>query len=252
VVGVPGEGCFIMQRDEFERFALEHLDAVYRMAYQLTRNRERAEDLVQDVYVRALKPGPSDRFKEQLSEGAVQTTSTSASDSVRSWLFTITHNTFLSNAKKRLKDQAMLDRGFHHNGIAADGAGEDLPAVQTLANSVRPNSQDQVSEATEAGLPPSWKFGADEWEALDQRLKAAINGIKPEYREALLLWGLGGMKYREIAEVLDVPIGTVMSRLYRARQLLADALGAPNGPAAELGMRPSQLQRARQEREAKP
>jgi RNA polymerase sigma-70 factor (ECF subfamily) len=48
--------------------------------------------------------------------------------------------------------------------------------------------------------------------------------LRPEYRTVLLLWGVEGLKYREIAEVQDVPIGTVMSRLHRARAILAHQL----------------------------
>jgi len=64
----------------------------------------------------------------------------------------------------------------------------------------------------------------DVMKALDERLKLAIEQLKPEYRSVLLLWGVEGMKYREIAMIHDVPIGTIMSRLHRARSLLAEQL----------------------------
>ena len=57
-----------------------------------------------------------------------------------------------------------------------------------------------------------------------QRIKSAIERLKPEYSSVLLLWGVEGMKYREIAEIQDIPIGTVMSRLHRARSILAEEL----------------------------
>jgi RNA polymerase sigma-70 factor (ECF subfamily) len=59
---------------------------------------------------------------------------------------------------------------------------------------------------------------------VDDRLKAAIERLKPDYREVLLLWGVEGMKYREIADILGIPIGTVMSRLHRARSILTEEL----------------------------
>lgn len=251
-----------MQRAEFERLALEHLDAVYRMAYQLTRNAERAEDLVQDVYLRALKPGPSDRFVEQTSaDKTEQDPATMQSESIRSWLFTITHNTFYSSAKKRLREQGKVQSSVPRvgrdvtdapKGSYGNEVGEARHKAGETSTELESKVWDSVGEELPTDLPPSWNLGAQDWDRVDQRLKAAVNAVKLEYRQVLLLWGLGGMKYREIAVLLDVPIGTVMSRLHRARKLLADALGGPNGPATELGIRPSQLERARLEREEQP
>ncbi|MHC4947170.1 MAG: sigma factor-like helix-turn-helix DNA-binding protein, partial [Planctomycetota bacterium] len=68
---------------------------------------------------------------------------------------------------------------------------------------------------------PAWNLAARDGEHVDERLKTAIAQPRPEYRTVLLLWGVEGMKYREIAEVESVPIGTVMSRLHRARSILA-------------------------------
>ena len=59
---------------------------------------------------------------------------------------------------------------------------------------------------------------------LRERLERAIEGLPPTQREAFVLKEFQGLKYREIAELLDVPIGTVMSRLYAARQKLAKDL----------------------------
>ena len=62
------------------------------------------------------------------------------------------------------------------------------------------------------------------WDAFDQELKGAVNSLAPEYREVLLLWALEGLSYKEIAEVCNCAMGTVMSRLYRARQQVSERL----------------------------
>ena len=65
-----------------------------------------------------------------------------------------------------------------------------------------------------------------DWESIDDRLKHAIDDLPLPHRTAFLLCAVEGLRYREIAEVTDVPIGTVMSRLHRARQLLAAQLAS--------------------------
>lgn len=185
-----------MTRQEFEAEALEHLDAVYRMAFHLTRNEERARDLVQDVYVRALRSAVKNGFE-------------SRGGGMRPWLFAIAHNTFYSTIKREKRSPTAV-QDFH--GDAASGPLPDEP-------------------------PPAWDGGSFDWEHVDGRLVRVIEDLKDEYRQVLLMWGVQGLKYREIAEVLGVPIGTVMSRLHRARKLVADALGADPGVMEELGIR---------------
>ena len=84
--------------------------------------------------------------------------------------------------------------------------------------------------------PPAWDLEHLDWEQVDDRLKHAIEELPNHYREALLLWAVEGLKYREIAEVLDIALGTVMSRLYRARGILTEKLSQY---AQEHGIRPA-------------
>mgnify|MGYP001420207153 CR=1 FL=1 len=170
-----------MERSEFEKLSLEHLDAVYRMALQLTKNPDEASDLVQETYLRALKA--SANFEEK-GGGA------------RSWLFTILHNTFYTRAKRKARGPVSVGE-FHE-------------------------ADDRSRQPDEA--PPAWDLRSIDWEHVDGRLKSAIDELSEEHREVLLLWGVEGMKYREIAAVLGAPIGTVMSRLHRARAILAESL----------------------------
>ncbi len=183
-----------MERARFETLALEHMDAVYRMALQLTRRPDEASDLVQETYLRALRA--SGRFEER-------------GGGVRAWLFTILHNTFYSQVKRAKKAPIAVDEFYSA----------------------------ESDETTPGEAPAAWNIRSLDWEHVDDRLKSAIEELKPEHRETLLLWGVEGLKYREIADITGVPIGTVMSRLHRARKILADQI---EEFSEELGVRPSQ------------
>lgn len=189
-----------LERAEFERQALEHLDAVYRMAMHLTRRPEEADDLVQEVYVRAMRPHTIERFQDNSAEGG---------GGMRAWLFAICHNVFYSKLKKDARRPTAVEEFY-------DEASSEGPPDEP---------------------PPLWDGETLDWEQVDGRLKKAIGELKVEYREVLLMWGVEGLKYREIATILDVPIGTVMSRLHRARKLLSDALLADEQAVADLGLR---------------
>ncbi|MEM9415583.1 MAG: sigma-70 family RNA polymerase sigma factor [Planctomycetota bacterium] len=123
---------------------------------------------------------------------------------VRPWLFKILHNNFYTRVKKNKREanlgEAVLDRG--------EMGDVDQP-------------------------PPAWDLEHLDWEQVDDRLKHAIQGLPDHYREVLLLWAVEGLKYREIADVLGVALGTVMSRLYRARGILGEQL---SGLAQEHGI----------------
>jgi RNA polymerase sigma-70 factor (ECF subfamily) len=178
-----------VDRQEFEQLALEHLEGLYRMALKLTRHPDEASELVQETYLKALRHASS--FEEK-------------GKGMRAWLFTILHNTFYSDIRRRKRTATPVDEFFD---AASD---ERIP-----------------DEA-----PVVWNLASLDWEHVDDRLKKAIEDLSEEHREVLLLWGVEGMKYREISTILAVPIGTVMSRLHRARKILADSL---EDFAAEVG-----------------
>ncbi|MBK7403228.1 MAG: sigma-70 family RNA polymerase sigma factor [Phycisphaerales bacterium] len=192
-----------MQRAEFEKLALEHLDAVYRLALRLTRSPERAEDLVQDTYTRALRPKTVEQF-----DPASARPGSSPSEGMRAWLFTICHNLFYSQVKRQSRAPTAVGEFFAE---AAEGPLPDEP-------------------------PPAWSRASFDWEHVDGRLRTAVEELREEYREVLLMWGVDGLKYREIGEILGIPIGTVMSRLHRARKILADRLVEEPGAAEDLGL----------------
>jgi RNA polymerase sigma-70 factor (ECF subfamily) len=114
---------------------------------------------------------------------------------VRPWLLRILHNAFLTRMKRaRLEPVAT---GFAEE-VAERKAEEGELSGQALADL--------------------------DWEQIDERLKRAIHDLPLTYRTVFLLSSIEGMKYREIADVLEMPIGTVMSRLFRARTMLVEQL----------------------------
>ncbi|MEM7626013.1 MAG: sigma-70 family RNA polymerase sigma factor [Planctomycetota bacterium] len=114
---------------------------------------------------------------------------------VRPWLFKILHNNFYTRYQKKKREPTIAD---------------DL-------------IQDSVPSELDSP-PPAWDLEHLDWEQVDDRLKHAIDDLPEHYREVLLLWAVEGLKYREVAEVLGVALGTVMSRLYRARSILSEKL----------------------------
>lgn len=114
---------------------------------------------------------------------------------IRPWLFKILHNAFYTKLGKQKREPTLADDLQH----------EAVPS--------------EIDEP-----PPAWDLASLDWEQVDERIKHAIEQLQPQYREVLLLWAVEGLKYKEVAEVLDVPMGTVMSRLYRARSILSKKL----------------------------
>jgi|SRR5690606_4569845 len=181
-------------REQFERTALPELDTLYGAALRMTRDSAEAEDLVQDVVVRAYRSWHT--FKEGTS--------------VRAWLFTILRNTFITR---------------YHRGHRRRTARQDLEA-QT--HSLGPEIA--VGHPT-AQLPGPETAIAQR--LTQERIQTALEALPEDYRTAVVLADLHGLAYKEIAEVMDCPIGTVMSRLYRGRRLLHKLL---HDHAAELGL----------------
>lgn len=163
---------------------------MHRMAYTLTRNPDAAADLVQEAYLLAFRAWASFERRDDLPAREGEH---AASASMRAWLFRILHNAHFTAGRKLRRAPALAP--------SLDDAPADIP-----------------DDA------PVWNLRDLDWQRVDARLKNAIDSLSDEHRAALLLWGVEGMKYREIAEITGVPLGTVMSRLHRARRTVADIL----------------------------
>lgn len=169
----------------FEQEAVPHLDAVYRFALRLAGNADEAEDLVQETFLRAY------RAWDQYERGT----------RAKSWLFTICRNVFL---RKR-------ERAQRHDEIVSETADRPAPG----AGPVNPVWVSALGADPEADFFDS---------IVDERIVQAIGDLPDEYRMAVVLSDVEGLPYAEIAELLDVPVGTVKSRLFRGRRRLQEAL----------------------------
>ncbi|MGA7490805.1 MAG: sigma-70 family RNA polymerase sigma factor [Xanthobacteraceae bacterium] len=169
---------------EFERTALAHMDAAYNLAYWLVRNRDDAEDVVQDAYLRAFKAFD-----------------TLAGDDVRPWLLAIVRNV----AYRWLSVRRRTANVISIEGVLS-GRDDNDARVMELA-SEEPSAEDALVGRAEQTL-----------------VRAALAELPPAFREAIVLRELEGLSYRDIAKVTGTPIGTVMSRLARARDQLRERL----------------------------
>jgi RNA polymerase sigma-70 factor (ECF subfamily) len=174
-----------VRRAQFEREALQHLDALYSFALKLARARDDAEDLVSDTLLRAFE-----RW-EQYRLGT----------NIRAWLFTILYHVFVS--RKRRIDAREIQPHEDADGWSAHEAIGDADPEGTFYDSF-----------------------------LDEEITRAIDALPDEYRSAVLLSDVQGLRYAEIAQVLRVPEGTVKSRLFRGRRILQRKLA---GYAVEMG-----------------
>jgi RNA polymerase sigma-70 factor (ECF subfamily) len=169
----------------FEDEALPHLDAVYRFALRLSGSADDAEDLVQETFLRAYKAWG------QFERGT----------RAKSWLFTICRNVFL---RRR-------ERAQRHDEIVSETVDRSGPGPSPI-NPVWVSA---------LGADPEGDFFAS---IVDERIIQAIEELPEEYRTAVVLSDVEGLAYAEIAELVDVPVGTVKSRLFRGRRRLQKAL----------------------------
>lgn len=172
-------------RARLEQAALEHIDALYRTALRMTRNPSDAEDLVQESYLRAF------RSLHQFTEGT----------NLRAWLFRILTNTYINEYRRRQR---------RPTSASLDGIEEFYLYDHLVDSRVQP-----VDERPEDVVLQ--KLTVDD-------VTQAIEALPEEFRQVVLLADVEGFAYREIAEIVGIPVGTVMSRLFRARRRLQRTL----------------------------
>jgi RNA polymerase sigma-70 factor (ECF subfamily) len=167
-----------LAREEFSDLAVAQMDSIFRKARSLSRDFARAEDLVQDTYLRAI------RFRETFQMRDF---------GIKPWLVRILRGVHCDHLSREARHARPLEQATEH---------------------VAPLSTSPLNESDPHGL-----------ETMDERLVKAINSLSSTFREVLLLWAIEDLTYQEISTALNVPIGTVMSRLHRARKLVRERIG---------------------------
>jgi RNA polymerase sigma-70 factor (ECF subfamily) len=158
---------------------------VFALLFRMVRDRELAEDLSQETFIKALNAIESYRPEFKFS----------------SWIFKIANNAAIDHQRRRELDTLSLDGSPH---------AETPEAMQATALQIgaRQESPLDTVEAKELG----------------SEIEEAIGRLRPEYRSCILLRHVEGRAYEEIAEILDLPLGTVKTYIHRARNELRVAL----------------------------
>ncbi|CAB4599242.1 unannotated protein [freshwater metagenome] len=172
-------------QDQFVTDAMQHAPQLFSTALRMTRNRSDAEDLVQETFVKAWR-----------SFHTFQT-----GTNLRAWLFRIMTNTYINkyNAQQRRPTESELDE------------------VEELFLYKRLGSIDQSKLSSSAEDQMFELFTDDE-------VKNALEELPETFLLPVLMSDVEGFSYKEIAEILEIPLGTVMSRLHRGRKLMQKML----------------------------
>jgi RNA polymerase sigma-70 factor (ECF subfamily) len=178
-----------ISKDAFETHVLAILGSLHGVAMRLTKNEADAEDLVAESITRAWRAR----------------TSLADQRAFRAWMFRILNNTFISERRKALarpREELLVDESCDEEGTFSIFERLHQPFLLWFAN-------------------PEQEF-LDK--LLREDLDRALAALPEHYRVVAVLADVEGLKYGEIAEALDVPVGTVRSRLARARSALQRAL----------------------------
>lgn len=161
---------------------------VFSLVYRMVRDRELAEDLAQETFIKVLNAIDSYRPEYKFS----------------SWIFKIANNAAIDQLRRRGLNTLSLDGSPH---------AESADAIEATTLQISDGAENQLDEVASREL--------------GSQIEVAINQLRPEYRSCIILRHIDGRPYEEIAEMLDLPLGTVKTYIHRARNelriLLADS-----------------------------
>lgn len=170
----------------FEAELMPVISSLYNFAFRLTLDEDDANDLVQETYLKAY------RFFDYFEPGT----------NAKAWLFRILKNSFINDFRKKSKQPAKVDYSEvegYYNSDEVDAEGDSSGTTTDLRmESVQDLIGDEVA--------------------------GALNSLPVDFRTVIILCDLEGFTYEEMAKILDIPIGTVRSRLHRARHFLKEKL----------------------------
>jgi RNA polymerase sigma-70 factor (ECF subfamily) len=175
----------VTTREDFTHDAMQHAPQLFSTAMRMTRNRSDAEDLVQETFIKAW------RSFATYQQGT----------NLRAWLFRIMTNTYINkyNAQQRKPTETELDDV------------EELFLYKRLGAV----DQSQLSQSAEDQMLSLFT---------DDEVKKALEELPEQFRIPVLMSDVEGFSYKEIAEILEIPLGTVMSRLHRGRKAMQKML----------------------------
>ena len=182
VVALAKQGSELAFRELIRRYERP----VFSLIFRMVRNRELAEDLSQETFVKVLNAVHSYRPEFKFS----------------SWVFKIANNAAIDHLRKRELDTLSLEGSPH---------AETPEMIEATALQLGDRGETQLEEV--------------ENRELGRSIEAAIDKLRPEYRSCILLRHVEGRTYEEIAEMLGLPLGTVKTYIHRARNELRIALG---------------------------
>ncbi len=170
---------------DFERDAMQYTRQLYSAAMRMTRNPSDAEDLVQETYLKAY------RAYHTFQEGT----------NLKAWLYRILTNTYINKYRKDSRRPSEVDLGTV----------EDMYLYRRLGSEESAEAARTTEDRVLDGM-------------VESDVKQAVEELPENFRMPVLLADLEGFSYKEIAEILDIPIGTVMSRLHRGRKAMQKRL----------------------------
>jgi RNA polymerase sigma-70 factor (ECF subfamily) len=175
----------VTTREDFTHDAMQHAPQLFSTAMRMTRNRGDAEDLVQETFIKAW------RSFATYQQGT----------NLRAWLFRIMTNTYINkyNAQQRKPTETELDDV------------EELFLYKRLGAV----DQSQLSQSAEDQMLSLFT---------DDEVKKSLEELPEQFRIPVLMSDVEGFSYKEIAEILEIPLGTVMSRLHRGRKAMQKML----------------------------
>ena len=163
----------------FNEELIPQADALYNFAYSLVFEEARAQDLVQEAYLKAY------RFIHSFEPGS----------NAKAWLFQILKNAFINEYRKKSRQPQKVDFEDYNDKNQLEKQSVSIDIEQDVYTHM-----------------------------IGDEITTALNSLPVDFRVAIILSDIEGFTYEEIAKITDIPIGTVRSRLFRARNLMKEQL----------------------------